>query len=159
MDSEHQDRMTFYKKFEEELNKSIHARTNCRSFTRAFGRGMDAHLSRLKIHRRLTTKWLNRLDLANKDEIAELSVRMVECEGKLDFLDETVYMTAKSLKENRFKVKKVQKSLEELLAILEKEVKAIQDYKIKKLEEELLELKQLFTVDFEMEENIDGKEK
>ncbi|MDN3015036.1 hypothetical protein PH210_02310 [Paenibacillus sp. BSR1-1] len=159
MDSEHRDRMTFYKKFEEELNKSIHARTNCGSFTRAFGRGMDAHLSRLKIHRRLTTKWLNRLDLANKDEIAELSVRMVDCEGKLDFLDETVYMTAKSMKENRFKFKKVQKSLEELLAILEKEVKAIQDYKIKKLEEELLELKQLFTADFEMEENIDGKEK
>ena len=159
MDSKHQDSIFDYKKLEDEINKSIHDRTNCRFFTRAFGKGMDAHLSQLKVHRRLTTKWLNRKDLPNKDEIAALSIRMVDCEEKLDFLDETFYMITKRMQENCLNVKRVKKAFEELLVILEEEVKEIQEYKIKRLEEELFELKQLFHTDFELEENIDGEEK
>lgn len=149
MDSKHQDIIFHYKKLEDEINKSIHDRTNCRFFTIAFGKGMDAHLSQLKVHRRLTTKWLNRIDLPNKDEIAAISIRVVDCEEKLDILDETLYTITKRMQENSHNVKRVKRAFEDLLVTLKEEVKEMQDYKIKRLEEELFELKQLFHTEFE----------
>lgn len=72
MKCKHDDPVSFYKNIETELNKRIHSPTNCRNFTLAFGRAFDAHLKQIKIHKRLTTKWLRSRNFPNKDEIAAL---------------------------------------------------------------------------------------
>jgi hypothetical protein len=140
----HQELDAFYKKLEKKCNEQIHAKTNTRSFTLAIGRALDAHVKRIRIHRRLTTRWLKHLDLPNKDEISAISVRIVDYEGKLDFFDETIYEIKQKQQKNYSQLKMVQKSWEDLLSVLEMEARDIHDFKIKNLETELLELKQLF---------------
>ncbi|MFJ7728781.1 hypothetical protein ACIQXV_21980 [Neobacillus sp. NPDC097160] len=120
MDPKLHDSVLTYKKIEAELNKRIHAHTNSRTFTIAFGRAMETHLKRVRIHRRFTTKWLKLLELANKDEIAALSIRLVDCEEKIDFLDDTVYLINKMLKGNQLQLKMVHESWEELFTFLKK---------------------------------------
>jgi hypothetical protein len=116
-------------------------------------------VKRLRIHRRLTTRWLKHLNLPNKDEISAISVRIVDYEGKLDFLDETIYEIKQSQQKNYTQLKMVRKSWESLLSVLEMEARDIHDFKIKSLELDLLELKQLFhTNHLNMEEkNNDEK--
>lgn len=149
MESTHQDRDSFYKKIETEMNKRIHACTNNRKFTIAFGNAMEAHVKQLKIRRRLTTRRLNQLGLANKDEISAISVRIVDYEEKLDILDESIYWMNKRQKENRNKLKMIRESWGALQAILEKEAGEIHACKLKSLEDELIELKQLFELNLE----------
>jgi hypothetical protein len=134
----------FYKKLEKKWNAQIHAHTNTRSFTLALGRALDVHVKRIRIHRRLTTRWLKRLDLPNKDEISAISVRIVDYEGKLDFLDETIYEMKQSQQKNNNQLRMVRMSCEALRSVLEIEARDLHDCKIKSLESELLELKQLF---------------
>ncbi|MEH7500717.1 hypothetical protein V7152_01560 [Neobacillus drentensis] len=154
----HQEMDAFYKKLEKKWNEQIHAHTNNRNFTLAFGRAMDAHVKRIRIHRRLTTRWLKHLNLPNKDEISAISVRIVDYEGKLDFLDETIYEIKQSQQKNYTQLRMVKKSCEALLSVLEMEARDIHDYKIKSLESELLELKQLFHKDYlKMEEKNNDK--
>ena len=155
----HQELDAFYKKLEKKWNEQIHTHTNKRSFTLAFGRALDAHVKRLRIHRRLITRWLKHFDLPNKDEISAISVRIVDYEGKLDFLDETIYEIKRSQQKNLTQLKMVRMSWESLLSVLEMESREIHDCKIKSLESELVELKQLFhTNHLNMEEkNNDEK--
>ncbi|PFP29711.1 hypothetical protein COJ96_08450 [Bacillus sp. AFS073361] len=149
MESMHQDRDSFYKKIETEINKRIHAYTNNRKFTIAFGNAMETHVKHLKIHRRLATRRLNQLGLPNKDEISAISVRIVDYEEKLDLLDESIFWMNKRQKENRNKLKMIRESWGALQAVLEKETREIHACKLKSLEEELNELKQLFELNLE----------
>lgn len=149
MQSSHHDPVSYFKKLEEEMNKTIHARTNCRSFTTAFGRALDAHLKQMRIHKRLTSRWLNRLDMPNKDELAAISVRIVDCEEKLDFLDEAIYFLNQKQHENSLKVKMVRSAFDELYIMIEKELREMHDCKMKGLEKDLWELKQLFITETE----------
>lgn len=159
MKSTHQEMDAFYKKLEKKWNEQIHAHTNNRNFTLAFGRALDVHVKRLRMHRRLTTRWLKHLNLPNKDEISAISLRIVDYEGKLDFLDEAIYEIKQSQQKNYTQLKMVRKSWESLLSVLEMEARDIHDCKIKSLESDLLELKQLFhTNHLNMEEkNNDEK--
>lgn len=144
MESKHQDTFKYFKHLETEMNKEIHALTNCRSFTLAFGRAMEVHLKQVKVHKRLTTRWLKELDLPNKDELAAISVRLVDCEERLDVLDETVYLISKHQRANLEQLKIVRQNSKELLAFLKQEAKNIHNGKLLTLEEELLDLKKLF---------------
>jgi len=135
---------SFYKKIEAEMNKRVHAHTNTRAFTIAFGKAMETHLKQARIHRRLTTRWLNHSDLPNKDEISAISVRIVDYEGTLDFLDEAIYEMKQRQQKNQTQLQMVRKSLEDLQSLLEVEAKHNHSNKIKSLESELLDLKQLF---------------
>jgi hypothetical protein len=144
MESIHEDPISYYKRLEAEMNKTIQSPMNCRAFTKAFGKAMDAHLRRVRIHRSLTTRWLNHLDIPNKDELAAISIRMVDCVEKLDFSDETIYFINKRQKENHKQLKLLQKAFEELLAILQEEAKEIKGNKLKSLENDLKDLQQLF---------------
>ncbi|WP_066317560.1 hypothetical protein [Bacillus sp. FJAT-29814] len=144
METKHQDSVEYYKYLEAETNKQIHSLTNCRNFTLAFGRALELHLKKVKVHKRLTTRWLKRLDLPNKDEIAAISVTLVDCEDQLDMLDETVYLISKEQHHNLQQLKTVTQSSKELLAVLQQEVKDIHNNKLMTLEEDLLELKKLF---------------
>lgn len=158
MDSMHREFEDYYKKLEAEINRRIHASTDSRDFILASGRALEAHLKWVKIHKRLTTRWLNHLGLMNKDEIAAISVRAVEYEEKLDFLDDQVYVMNKRQQENQRQFQKIHRSLEEWLTILRKEVNEFHGSKISSLEEELFELKQLFNEENDWEENEnDGK--
>jgi hypothetical protein len=152
MDSMQRDKEAFYKKLEAQLNKRIHASSNNRPFTLAAGRVLDAHLKRVKIHRRLTTRWLNHLGLVNKDELASLSVRIVEYEGKLDGLDDQMYTINKSQHKNQLLLNSIHQSLEEWVAFLRNEMKEQQNSQMTNLEKELLELKQLFKEESDLEE-------
>ena len=155
----HQEMDAFYKKLEKKWNEQIHAHTNNRNFTLAFGRAMDAHVKRIRIHRRLTTRWLKHFDLPNKDEISDISIRIVDYEGKLDTLDETIYEIKRSQQKNLTQLKMVRTSCESLLSVLEMEARAIHDVKIKSLESELLELKQLFHTNYLNMEEKNNDEK
>jgi hypothetical protein len=144
MEFSHHDSVTFYKKFEEECNKRVHVQTNCRTFTMAFGKMLGAHLDRVMIHKRLLAEWLNSYEITSKDEIAAISIRIVDYQEKLDLYDETFYWIHKKQEENLMQLKMVRKSFEELFAVFAQEVKGLQEYKINRLEKDLLELKQLF---------------
>ncbi|NRD78623.1 hypothetical protein HPT25_14780 [Bacillus sp. BRMEA1] len=153
MEVNNEDQIAYYKRLESEMNKTIHAFANCRTFTRAFGKAFDAHLKRVRIQRRLTTKWLKCANIPNKDEIAIISEKMVECEEKIDMLDETIYLAALTFKENQSKLRMLRNACEEMLNLLEKEVKEIQVRKIKSLESDLRELQHLFNMEMmDMEE-------
>ncbi|MEH7304898.1 hypothetical protein [Neobacillus drentensis] len=156
----HRDSDSFYKKLEAEMNKRIHACTNNRNFTIAFGRAMEAHLKQLSIRKRLTTRWLNKIDLANKDEISAISVRIVDYEEKLDLLDESIYKMSKRQQENQTKFKMIRESWEALQEVLEMEAREFHDSKLKNLELELSDLKKLFDTDHSnLEEKNDDEKK
>ncbi|MEO2075658.1 MAG: hypothetical protein ABGX20_09655 [Bacillus sp. (in: firmicutes)] len=159
MDSMHRDFETYYKNLEAELNKRIHTSTNNLEFIRASGRALEAHLSWVKLHRRLTTRWLNRLGLVNKDELAAISLRVVEHEGKLDALDDQLYNVNKTQQENQRRLKDIHMSLKEWLTILRKEITELHCDNISSLEKELLALKLLFNEESEVEENENDRKK
>lgn len=144
MDFWHQDSITYYKQLENECNKRIHQKTNFLAFTQAFGKSMEYHLDRVLVCRRLFAKWLKRMDVPNKDEFAAIAVRMVDYEEKLDDLEYTIYLLNKKQKENSSQIKILKESLEALLHAVEMEVRDLQVRKIKSLEDELVDLKQLF---------------
>lgn len=146
METKHHDSVEYFKHLEAKINKRIHTLTNSRSFISASGRALDLHLKRLKVHKRLTTRWLKRMDLPNKDEIAEVSLKLVECEDRLDTLDETVYSIGMTEKVNLERLKMLRESAEELLKILKQEVADIHDGKLVTLEKDLFELKRLFEI-------------
>jgi hypothetical protein len=152
MDSMQRDREAYYKKIEAQMNKRIHATTNNRAFTLAAGRALEAHLKRVRIHRRLTTKWLNHIGLVNKDELTALSVRIVDYEGKIDGLDDQMYTLNKSQHKNKLLLNSIHHSLEEWVTFLRNEMKDLHSSKINNLEKELLELKQLFKEESSLEE-------
>ncbi|MEH7414868.1 hypothetical protein V7266_06235 [Neobacillus drentensis] len=144
MNSKQQDPIQFYKQIEAEINKRIHARTNTRAFTAAVGKALDSHLRKLRIYKRLITRWLTRSDLATKDELAALSNRMVDVVGDIDSLDESIYQIINQQQANQRKLTKVRESLEEWSTFLNSEVKDQRSNSIKTLENELQELKKLF---------------
>lgn len=152
MEFKHDDPITLYKDIEYELNKRIHAAANCRDFTLAFGRAMDNHLKQMKIHRKLITSWLKARNLPNKDEIAAISERIVKNSEKIDVIDDALYILHKQQKNNQDLLAMVRSSWEDLLAVLAAEEREFQSKKVKSLELELFELKQLFQPDLNLEE-------
>jgi hypothetical protein len=144
MDSKHLDYETFYKKMEKELNKRIHEHTNCLTFTDAFGKELENHLDWVLYHRKFTNKWIDRLGVPSKDEIAAIAVRRVDSLEKLDNHEETIYFLNKKLRENNRQLVMLKESLENLLCTCETELRNLQVYKIKSLENELEDLKRLF---------------
>jgi hypothetical protein len=144
METKHHDSVEYFKHLESKINKRIHSLTNSRSFILASGRALELHLKRLKVHKELTTRWLKMMDLPNKDEIAEVSLKLVDCEERLDTLDETIYSIGMTEKVNLEQLKLFRESAEELLKILKQEVADIHDGKLVTLEKDLSELKRLF---------------
>ena len=159
MNSIQQDPIQFYKQIEAEINKRIHASTNSRDFTATVGKAMDSHLREMKIYKRITTRWLNRLELATKDEFTVLSNRLIDVEGEIDSLDDTIYEIITLQKTNHQKLKMVRESLEEWSTFLNGEVRDKRSEKIKTLQNDLKELKSLFELDIKKEEfNHDRKQ-
>ncbi|MEH7118823.1 hypothetical protein V7128_15565 [Neobacillus vireti] len=147
MNSIQQDPIQFYKQIEAEINQRIHASTNSRDFTAAVGKAMDSHLREIRIYKRLTTRWLSRLDLATKDEFAALSNKLIDLEGEIDSLDDSIYEIINLQKTNHKKLKMVRESLEEWSTFLNGEVRDKRSEDIKSLENDLEELKSLFELD------------
>jgi hypothetical protein len=87
---------------------------------------------------------MNHLDIPIKDEIADIALKKVVCEEKVDLLEDTIYILKKEQKKNIFELQKLKESLVEMLIVVEAEVKSLQGQKIKSLEKELDALKQLF---------------
>ncbi|WP_462409028.1 hypothetical protein [Neobacillus sp. Marseille-QA0830] len=143
----HQDYHASYKELEAEINKKIHELTNCRTFTAAFGKAMEQHLIQLEVYKRMTTKWLNQMDLPNKDELAEISHRMVRVVEQTDTLDEVVYWT--NLEHHRAvsQLKMVRQSWQELRSVLKEEVQELKKNNIHSLQAELNDLKRLFQIE------------
>lgn len=144
MESKHHDSITFYKQLEKELNIRIHQNTNCLAFTQAFGKSVEYHLDRVLITRRLIAKWLKHVDVPSKDEFADIAVRLVDYEEKLDELENTVYLLNKQQNQNISQIEILKDSLENLLHAVEMEVRELKARRIKSLENELEDLKQLF---------------
>ncbi|MGX6442198.1 hypothetical protein ACWM35_03035 [Neobacillus sp. K501] len=144
MESMHHNSNAFYKQLEEELNKRIHQNTNCPAFTKAFGKSVDNHVDKVLFSRRLIANWLKRVDVPTKDEFADISVRLVDYEEKLDELEDTVYLMNKQQNKNIGQIEVLKESLEALLHEVGKEVRGLQARKIESLENDLADLKQLF---------------
>lgn len=155
MTSKDHDPVTFYKKLEKKWNKRIHFYTNCRSFSNDFWKGVENHLDRVMIHRKLIDRWLKKLDLPNKADIADLALNIINCEEVLDNLEETIYMINLKQKSNQIKLKNVRESLEEIICEFENEKRDFRNYKIKALEKELNDLKHFF----HKQTNLDMEEK
>ncbi|MEH7275147.1 hypothetical protein [Neobacillus vireti] len=145
METKYQDPVTLYKEFERKCNKKIHTITNSLDFTEALGSAMERHLNHVETQQKIIKKWLTVFDIPNKDDIAALALRKIDCEEKIDNLEETIYILQMDLKKNNFELKKLTNCLKENLEFLEDEVKNVKVNKMKTLEMELEELKKLFT--------------
>ena len=144
MESRHQDSVSFYKDLEKECNKRIHAQTNCLTFTHAFGKAIENHLDHVVIQQKVINNCLTLLDIPPKDDFANLAQRKVDCEDKIDHLDETLFMLNRDLKKDNSELKELNKSLSDLLCLIENEVKDLKANKIKTLKTDLEDLKNLF---------------
>lgn len=144
MESIDRDPVEFCKILEKECNNRIHAYTNSLKYIVVFGKSLDIHLDQVMFHRKVINKWLTQLDIPNKDEIAALAIRKIDCESKLDHFDEIIYWTNQMEKKNRIKLKKVRESLEELLSVLQDGEMTSNNSKIQMLECDLLDLKFFF---------------
>ena len=144
MESKQQDPVKFYKSLEKEWNKMIHLSTNSLTFTHAFGKAIENHLDRVVIHQKVSNNWLNLLDIPKKDDLAQLAKSKVECEEKLDDLEEALYLLNTGLKNDHSQLIKLNKALREMHCFIENEVKDLKTNKIKSLKNELEELKKLF---------------
>jgi hypothetical protein len=144
MDSRHQDTGNFYKELEKELNMRIHAYTNSLTFTHAFGKALENHLDHNVIQRKLINNWLTVFDIPNKEDFVILAGRKVDCVEKIDSLEDTIYELNMGLKKDNTELKKLNKSLSDMLCVIENEVKNVKACKIKTLENELEKLKFLF---------------
>jgi hypothetical protein len=145
MEPIHQEMVEFYKTLEKICNHTIHKHTNCLAFTQAFGKAMDFHLEQVMTHRKWTKRWLTRLNLPTKDEIASIAIKMVDSEEKLDTFEENIYLLTKKQKKNNILLNTLTVTLSELVNVLENELTEKRQEKLKTLEKELDELKQLFT--------------
>ncbi|MFB3168991.1 hypothetical protein P5G62_017855 [Neobacillus sp. 179-C4.2 HS] len=144
METKQPDPVNFYKSLEKEWNKQIHLSANCLTFTHSFGKAIEHHLNHVEIQKKVINNWLTVFDIPKKEDLARLAVRKVECEEKLDNLEETLYMLNIGLKSNYSQLKKLNTSLRGMLCFFEYEVKDLKAVKIKSLENELEELKSLF---------------
>jgi paraquat-inducible protein B len=135
---------TFYKNLENDINRSIHASTNCLTFTKAFGDELEHHLNRVMIYREVIKKHLDLINAPSKEEISIIAVRLVDCGERVDNLEETIYVMNKTQKKNSLQLSKIKLDMEDLLAELNKEASYLHQQKIQSLEIELEELKHLF---------------
>ncbi|MDQ1004051.1 putative nuclease with TOPRIM domain [Neobacillus niacini] len=144
MESKQQDPVNFYKNLEKEWNKQIHASTNCLTFTHSIGKSVENHLDHVVIQQKVINNWLTVLGIPKKDDFAQLAERKVDCEEKLDNLEEKLYMLNVGLKNNHSQLKKLNTSLSRMLCFIKNEVQDLKEIKIKSLKNELEELKRLF---------------
>lgn len=144
MESKQPDPVSFYKKLEKEWNKQIHLSANCLTFTQSFGKAVEYHLDHVVIQQKVINNWLTVFDIPKKDDFAQLAERKVDCEEKLDNLEETLYMLNIGLKNNHSQLKKLNTSFRGMLCFIENEVKDLKANRIKSLKNELEELKGLF---------------
>ncbi|WP_045516405.1 hypothetical protein [Neobacillus niacini] len=140
----HHDPVIYYKNLEKEWNKRIHAHTNCQTFTHAFGKAIENHLDHVVIQQKVINNWLTVFDIPTKDDFADLAESKVDCEDKIDNLEETLYMLNLGLNKDNSELKKLNKSLSDMLCLLENEVKDLKANKIRTLKTELKDLKKLF---------------
>lgn len=144
MEPVHEDPIVFFKELESKLNHRIHEMTNNRAFTKAFGNAMEAHLIQLQFYKKRTMLCLKKSDLPNKDDIANISIRMVEIEDSLDLFDEALYLLKRTQQNNRTQMKLVLEAYKDLFILLETEIEESKRNKFVTLKEDLLGLKQLF---------------
>ncbi|OLS41852.1 hypothetical protein [Bacillus sp. MRMR6] len=138
------DSSTFYKNLENDINRSIHASTNCLTFTKAFGAELEHHLNRVLIYREIIKKHLDILNAPSKEEISVIAIRLVDCGEKVDNLEETIYGLNQAQKKNILQLSKIKLDMGDLLAELNKEASYLHQQKIQSLEIELAKLKHLF---------------
>lgn len=144
MKSRHQDPGVFYKNLEKEWNKRIHTYTNNLTFTHAFGKYLNHHLDYVENQQKIITKWLTVNNFPKKDDFAELAEKKVDCEEKIDNLEDTLFNLNMMLKKRNTELKTLDKSLKEMHSLLENEVKNVKADKLKTLKMELKELTMLF---------------
>ncbi|MCM3690150.1 hypothetical protein [Neobacillus niacini] len=144
MASRHQDSVSFYKDLEKECNKRIHAYTNCLTFTHAIGKAIENHLDHVVIQQEVINNWLALFDIPLKDDFANLAQKKVDCEEKIDHLEDTLFMLIRGLKKDNSELKKLNKSLCDLLCLIENEVKDLKANRIKTLKTDLEDLRMLF---------------
>lgn len=144
MDFMHQGQVAFYKKLEEDWNKKFHDLCNTSSFVQAYAKEVHHHLNQVIVHRRLITEWLTYLDIPNKNEVAEFANRKIDCEAKLDFLEDTAYWVNRAHKMNVIHFVEMKEALEELLSVIEEEICDEPKGNLESLEKELWDLKFYF---------------
>jgi predicted nuclease with TOPRIM domain len=144
MESKQPDPVSFYKNLEKEWNKQIHLSVNCLTFTHSFGKAVEYHLDQVVIRQKVINNWLTVFDIPKKDDFAHIAERIVDCEEKLDNLEENLYLLNTGLKNNHSQLKELNTSLRGMLSFIENEVKDLNVNKIKSLKNELEELKRLF---------------
>jgi hypothetical protein len=144
MASRLQDSVSFYKDLEKECNKRIHAYTNCLTFTHAIGRAIENHLDHVVIQQKEINNWLALFDLPLKDDFANLAQKKVDCEDKIDHLEDTLFMLIRGLKKDNSELKELNKSLCDLLCLIDNEVKDLKANRIRTLKTELEDLRMLF---------------
>jgi hypothetical protein len=82
----------FYREQEKQFNKSLLSRANCPDFIYTVRTILDIHLNQVVEYRKLVQTWLDLLDIPSKDDITGLSKTMIRLEGRVDSLEDHLFM-------------------------------------------------------------------
>ncbi|RSK27521.1 hypothetical protein EJF36_11870 [Bacillus sp. HMF5848] len=137
----------FYKEVEDEINKHIHTKTNSRTFIKAFGIALDVHLSAIENLKVITSDVLDSYNLPNKDAYISLALRIIECEEKIDILENKCYEQNVLVMQTNYKLLAWENALSELKELLIYETTQIRENKLTQIESELKDLQLLFRRD------------
>ena len=100
MQSSGQGEIEFYKQLEKELNNKLLSITNTLPYITKCGETLDTHSSQVTAVRERSTKLLDCLDLANKDDTATIANKKIELEERLDNMEDQMYMLVLTMKEH-----------------------------------------------------------
>ncbi|HZG72295.1 MAG TPA: hypothetical protein VEY51_12240 [Chondromyces sp.] len=135
---------TEYKKLEEEWNTSFKEHLNSRLFVVLASALINCHLDQVEYKREIVKSWLDSNQLANRDEIAELTKTQILIESKVDDYDDLIYIFAQKWHSRRNMLDSLEQLMLDLQVMLNEEYREGRNNKIKSLKEELMEVKSLF---------------
>ncbi|PLT33273.1 hypothetical protein [Bacillus sp. V5-8f] len=108
-----------YKKMEEDLNRKIRCMTNSMTFVKMAGEAMDTHLNHVVAIRNQSQKWLDRNNLASRNDMADMAKRIIRHEDRLDLLDDELYDILTEVKSHRIQLRRLTDELSEIAEELE----------------------------------------
>lgn len=132
------------KNFEEECNKHFFELTNTEEFANLLGEELELHVDHVVFIRKVTSEWLACTESANRDDLAEIALTLIDCESRVDTLEEDLYNANRTFKKNKESIINVGMELRKLFNQLLLEHGKMKKEKRNCLEREINELKQLF---------------
>jgi len=116
LSSSDQDLRNLCKKIEDDINCKIFSQTNSLSFIKMTGTAIEEHINYLVASREFTNQWLDCNGLPSRDDIADIAIKIIGNEDRLDRLDDTLYQVLMNINASRRQMARLALDFAEILA-------------------------------------------